>query len=283
MYNVAITGTRGFLGRYVCDVLAKSHVEINPIPLYSGSSDFSVHPSILTEPSHNLEGVLRSSSALLLLGTYSSCQPYDAHSACAMQNVYMNLNLLQRAYSCGVRKVLAIGTCFEFGHTARTEQPLHPLSRLAPIGSYPSSKAAFCLMALDWAREHSVDLIYSRLFQVYGEGEHPSRLFPSLLKKARSGQNFELKQPNLVRDFMHASEAAQQIASTLNFLLNDRYTIFPRVEHICTGVGTSLFHFADRIWREEKASGHLIMSNYKSTRAVDLHTIVGMPLNVSYE
>jgi dTDP-6-deoxy-L-talose 4-dehydrogenase (NAD+) len=200
-----------------------------------------------------------------------------------MQNIYMNLDLLQRAYACGIRKILAIGTCFEFGNTAKVEQPLHPLSRLAPIGSYPSSKAAFCLMALDWAREHSVDLIYSRLFQVYGEGENPSRLFPSLLKKARSGQNFELKQPDLIRDFMHASKAAQQISSSLNSLLKDGYKSFPRVEHICTGLGTSLFDFAEQIWTEEKASGHLILSRSKPPRHTDLPIIIGMPLNVSYE
>ncbi|MCP9808677.1 NAD-dependent epimerase/dehydratase family protein [Cyanobium sp. HWJ4-Hawea] len=283
MHNVTITGTRGFLGKYVCDVISRYHENIIPIPLFSGNNTFMTTEANDSEPISLLEDALRSSSALLLLGTYSSCQPYDTHSQCTMQNVMLNMRLLQLAYTCGVRNILAIGTCFEFGLTAKNETPLHPLSRLAPVGSYPSSKAAFCILSLDWAREYSVNLIYSRLFQVYGRGEHPSRLFPLLLQKARTGENFEINQPNLIRDFMHASQAAHHIVESLISILDDKHTRYPRVENICSGVGTTLINFASQIWRQENARGQIIVTPPIHTRAVDIPEIVGLPLNVFYE
>ena len=43
---------------------------------------------------------------------------------------------------------------------------------------------------LQWAIENKVSMSLLRVFQIYGEGELSSRLYPSLIKAAKAGQDF---------------------------------------------------------------------------------------------
>lgn len=56
-----------------------------------------------------------------------------------------------------------------------------------------------------------------RLFRVYGEGENKNRLWPSLIKAARSGKNFSMTKGKQKRDFININSAVKIILDTLNF------------------------------------------------------------------
>jgi len=278
-YVVAITGTNGFIGRYVCQMAASLFPDIRLVPLYSIPSGFTHHSDRAIAEGSSLSSKLSECDVLLLLGAHSTVQPYSTHLECVQQNIVLNMHLLENARISGITKILAVGTCFEYGLSALNEDFLTPNSLLLPIGSYPSSKAAFCVLALDWAMEFKIKLIYSRLFQIYGQGEHPSRLYPLLLNAAHSGKDFTLMQPNVIRDFMHVNEAAKCLLDSLYFLLKCDQNFSPTIENICSGIGTSVKDFASSIWSNTNSSGTLFYGT-NEPRRVDIPRIVGQPFRV---
>ena len=49
------------------------------------------------------------------------------------------------------------------------------------------------------------------MFYIYGEGEHPSRLYPYLISKMRENKTAEMSSGNQVRDFLPVKEVAKEI------------------------------------------------------------------------
>ena len=57
---------------------------------------------------------------------------------------------------------------------------------------------------------------YLRLFQVYGEGENPRRLYPSLKRASLTGNDFYINSGNQIRDFCHVDDVIKAIFLSLN-------------------------------------------------------------------
>jgi nucleoside-diphosphate-sugar epimerase len=57
-----------------------------------------------------------------------------------------------------------------------------------------------------------VQTAYARLFFVYGPGEKPTRLIPSVITKLLSGQPAQTGPGDLRRDFIHIRDTAQALA-----------------------------------------------------------------------
>ena len=58
-------------------------------------------------------------------------------------------------------------------------------------------------------RNLNVRGLTARLFTVYGPGEHPGRLLPSLLDAARDGKDLDLSSGKQERDFTYVEDAAE--------------------------------------------------------------------------
>jgi nucleoside-diphosphate-sugar epimerase len=65
--------------------------------------------------------------------------------------------------------------------------------------TYPASKAAASIAFTQWSIENQLKLKYLRIFQVFGEGEAESRLWPSLRKAALSGNDFDMTHGEQIR------------------------------------------------------------------------------------
>ena len=216
-----------------------------------------------------------------MLGAHSTCHPYESHYDCASSNIIKSLKLLQTSYDAGVNKFLIVGSCFEYGLSSNDYLQIPPDAPLKPIGSYPSSKAALCLMALDWAKQNKVTMIYSRLFQAYGKYERPSRFYPSLVRAALNGEDFKMSSGDQVRDILHSTQIAQKLINSIMDLqlVTLRNRVF--VENICTGDPIVWRNFAESVWNQFSATGSLIIGS-RSKHNTDLQRIVGSPERVEW-
>jgi len=82
------------------------------------------------------------------------------------------------------RAVVRLGSSTEY---AASPRPLAEDAALEPRGFFGATKAAGSLLLQAAAAERGVRAVVLRAFQVYGPGDHPTRLVPVVLEAARTG------------------------------------------------------------------------------------------------
>jgi nucleoside-diphosphate-sugar epimerase len=82
------------------------------------------------------------------------------------------------------RTVVRLGSSTEYASSPR---PLGEDAALEPRGFFGATKAAGSLLLQATAAERGVRAAVLRAFQVYGPGDHPTRLVPVVLDAARTG------------------------------------------------------------------------------------------------
>jgi len=148
-----------------------------------------------------------------------------------------SLAIAEGALRAGVRKFIGIGTCFEYRlpNAAITET-----SELGPITLYAAAKLALYRMLEKRFAGTGIDFTWARLFYLYGEGEHPARLFPTLHSKLSSGEPMSLSAGDKIRDFLDVAEAGRLIA----MLVENGQT---GVANICSGKPVTIREIAEGI------------------------------------
>jgi len=194
---------------------------------------------------------------LVHLAAHSANVPYDTLQNCLEHNLLGPLHMLELARESGIKNYLVIGTCFEYGISAQKYDLIPADAPLQPTQTYPASKAAASTVIQQWSIEHRLNTSIARLFQVYGDGEMPTRLWPSLITAARDGSDFPLSPGQQIRDFISVEEVAHILYEECMSLTNNpvpRFTQF----NVGSGSPTSILEFAMSVWRRQNATGKLL-------------------------
>jgi nucleoside-diphosphate-sugar epimerase len=258
--KIFLTGATGFIGSHFLnhalgqghEVIALRRTNSQPrIPL--NREPFWVDGNLDGDHRSSLDGV----NVFVHLASHTPNPPYDTLDRCLYWNVFASLQLAKYAVEMGVKHFIVAGTCFEYGRTADKEENLDVNSPLEPTLSYPTSKAAASVAFLGLARELNLHMKLLRIFQVYGEGEDATRLWPSLRDAAISGKDFPMSYGEQVRDFISVTDVAQQLIQALDF--NDSLPGQPHVAHLANGEPETLLSFAQRWWSHWGGKGSLLV------------------------
>ena len=199
---------------------------------------------------------LQGIDVLVHLASHTPNPPYAPIDECMYWNVFAALKLATQAQAAGISRYLVAGSCFEYGRSAERVAFVDVDTPLEPTLSYPASKAAATIAFDGFARIHGVLLKHLRIFQVYGEGEQASRLWPSLRKAALDGADFPMSPGEQLRDFVDVRDAAAQILAHLDFAGSAAGV--PTVHPIASGAPETLLGFAQHWWRHWGATGRLL-------------------------
>jgi nucleoside-diphosphate-sugar epimerase len=104
------------------------------------------------------------------------------------------------------RTVVRLGSSTEYGASAR---PLAEDAALQPRGFFGATKAAGSLLLQAAAAERDVRAVVLRAFQVYGPGDHPTRLVPVVLAAARTGATVPLPAGLSRRDWVWVGDVVE--------------------------------------------------------------------------
>jgi len=190
------------------------------------------------------------------LAAHSTNFPYDTLENCLHWNVIAPLKLLERAKNSRIKKFIIIGTGFEYGLSGEKYKYIPVEAPLVPKMNYAVSKAVGSLVFSQWALENKLKLKYLRIFQVYGEGEDQNRLWPSLKKAAKSGEDYELTNGDQVRDFTYVNDIANKIIDELQYFnFKNGNTLF---KNIGSNKPQTVREFAEYWWNHWNATGKLI-------------------------
>jgi nucleoside-diphosphate-sugar epimerase len=250
-----LTGGTGFLGRRVlAEALSRGH---SAVGLFRGSAPPSVEGVWYRG---DLENIPRNAfvgcEVFIHLAAHGVSPKATTWDEGLRWNVLAFAKLLQQAYLEGVDRVLACGTCFEYGRAAGAFERIPPSAPLDPIGTYAVSKAAASLLFGDFLSEKRWKGTLVRPFNMYGDGAPPGTLWRTLADAAQKGGDVPLTDGRQIRDFMNVSEAATAIVNIAeNTELNPGVV---RKLNLGSGVAVSVREFVESQWRILGGHGELL-------------------------
>lgn len=195
---VAVTGASGFVGRRLAALLNSRGTRV---------ARWSRPQVDLLDAASVVAASERDAPKTICHLAATGVSAAHAHdSAIIAANLSMTQNLLAAAPE-GARIVIA-GSMSEYGRAGRLAES----DRCTPRTAYGIAKLASGLYAAAYGplREQRVSI--ARLFGVYGPGEAPQRLFPSLIDALRRGEPVDLSEGLQRRDFVHVDDACAALA-----------------------------------------------------------------------
>jgi len=175
-----------------------------------------------------------------------------------LTNVIKSSQLLINAVKANCKKWIIIGSCYE---SIFDKKKNHYLFDKHKYFNYAFSKFIFTNLSLLFSKKFLCKCRVLRLFHVYGEGENKNRLWPSLIKAAKSGKNFYMTEGTQKRDFININQAAKIILDTLNFKKNKS---FCKIWHIGSGNNIRIKDFANYFWNKENAKKKIFFGKIKN-------------------
>jgi nucleoside-diphosphate-sugar epimerase len=150
-----------------------------------------------------------------------------------------------------------------------------PLDESAPLETvkiYGAAKAKGGVLATELAGDLGVGLRILRLFHVYGPGEAPHRLLPSLLAGLGQASRVALSGGTQVRDFVYVADVVEAFLRAKRHIDGDRT---PQTWNLCTGIGHSVRDFACCVADALGASHDLLGFGDLAPREDDVPWLVG--------
>jgi len=212
-----VTGATSFIGRALCRCLRDSGHEVLALirPSSSLAGLFAGEPGIRPV----LSGVADCESALLPLGPIDAVihLAWDgigsqgrADAGIQAANYRHSMNLVTTAARVGCRVFVGGGSQAEYGRVAGviTEE-----SRCDPLSEYGKAKLRFTVDGGRLCRERGLRCRMPRLFSVYGPGDHPWALLPSLVQALAAGQVLPLTDCRQSWNYLYVEDAARALAA----------------------------------------------------------------------
>ena len=178
-----------------------------------------------------------------------------------------SLNMAKGAVISRVKKIVGIGSCFEYDlqyGILTVDTPLKPLT------AYAVSKVCLFETLNFYLKQNDIIFNWCRIFYLFGEGEDERRFYAMLHTKLSNGESVELTSGNQIRDYLNVKDAANMITS---IALDNKEDI---IYNICSGLPVTIRQFAENI-----ADGYgkklLLKFGHRSENLVDPKVVLGIP------
>lgn len=272
--RILLTGATGFVGRQVLKSLLQEDVEIccavregrEPVLPVSPK----IKPHILTKDVFKEDfawwkNVLQGVNTIVHCAWYAEPGKYQ-FSPKNLECLEGTIRLARAAVEAGVGRVVGVGTCLEY---QLSDHPLCVDAPLVPESPYAAAKAAAYLALCGFLPTQGIELAWCRLFYLFGEGENPLRLVPSIRTALSQGKEVALTKGTQVRDFLDVGEAGERIAKVA--VGNQTGPL-----NICSGRALSIRGLAESI-ADEYGRRDLLRFGCRPDNPVDPPFVVGIP------
>lgn len=273
-----LTGATGFVGRQVLRALGATGVKVRVVvregkqglfATLEGIESVVTTPDLFAESADWWATVCKGVDTVIHVAWYAEPGKY-LESSKNLDCLMGALRMAKGAAQAGVKRLVGIGTCFEYdltGGMLSIETPLRPLT------PYAGAKAAVFLALSQSLPIQGVEFAWCRLFYLHGEGEDSRRLVPHLRFKLAAGEPAELTNGNQIRDFLDVREAGRMIAETA--LGHEQGPV-----NICSGTPITVRQLAEQI-ADEYERRDLLRFGARPDNLIDPPCVVGVRHEVS--
>jgi dTDP-6-deoxy-L-talose 4-dehydrogenase (NAD+) len=212
--KIAITGATGFIGQHVLNELAGQPVETIAVTRPSTVIDLPLPSTKMIRLDINEA----TAHAFELL----ECPDVLIHLAWGGLPNYRSLNhfehelpgqyrFLKSMIKSGLKTLLVTGTCLEYGMQSG---PLREDLKARPSTPYGFAKDTLRRQLEYLKASCPFNLVWARLFYLYGEGQAATSLYPQLRESVRRGEKvFNMSGGEQLRDYLSVSEVARSIVA----------------------------------------------------------------------
>ena len=165
-------------------------------------------------------------------------------TAARLANAELPLAFVDLARRAGARALVHVGSCFEYAEPA-ARRPLRECDPLETVKTYNASQVAGSRAVVEAARPTGLNAIVARLFGVYGAGERPWRLLPSIHDRLVRGQPVPLSEGSQIRDYLYIEDAAAGLIALAAAISEAPRA--PSIVNLCSGAGVTVRRFAETL------------------------------------
>lgn len=197
MEKVLITGAKGFIGKYVAALLEKKY----DVCAFAGNifdTDFDA-----------LMQVMRPEYLIHLAWITGPRYLESFENAIFVQK---GIEMYEAFYKYGGKRAVYIGTEQEY---KRCDHPLKEIDPIEPVSFYAECKAALGNILGKSSQISGKGFVWGRLFFIYGAGEKPKRLMPSIINGLLQNQTVTCSCGSYIRDYIYVEDVASAIVTCL--------------------------------------------------------------------
>lgn len=205
--RVLITGATGFIGRALTKYLLDSSCHVLAItrkaPIESGAVQWL--EADLSSPLSYRDGVAEFAPQVVIHLAWQGIPDYSFDTSLA--NLNQSLSLL--SYVTGLescKKVLVSGSCWEYAN-ARGMCPESDISQAQ--NDFTWAKHAVRAWLEAYCGKNNVSYAWFRIFYVYGPGQRPGALLPSILSGLKQGQLPDIRTPCDANDYIYIDDVVE--------------------------------------------------------------------------
>ena len=126
----------------------------------------------------------------------------------SMRNLMQGVNLIRALGGAGCKKIVATGSCWEYGAEYGEVSEDDSLKIEKP---FPAAKFALHRIGDATAKIYGMQFVWARIFYVYGPGQKSASLIPHLIENNMRGIAPDIKNPNGGNDFVYVGDVARAL------------------------------------------------------------------------
>lgn len=246
--NLFVTGANGFIGKnFVKHALAQGHfvyaVSRRKLKLKKQENLLN----LVGDFYNNWEKELKDSDVLIHFACAGVKKKVNLMKSMEI-NVHKSFQLLQNAYNAKCLRWVVISSSSEYGELLKSKKRINNKQFPLPVSNYGFSKMIFTYLSMNYAIRVKAKCRVIRLFQVYGEGESKSRLWPKIKKAAENNQLLQINNPFEKRDFNNIENIKNDLLEICHFKNNKNIT--PEIWHLASGKSMTVLNFAKKVYQK---------------------------------